>query len=136
LTTIADVRSAIGTALGTISGLNVKTYLSDQINPPQAQLDFEIPEYHRTMGSDTTIDYLFTVYLFFPRANEESAQVLMDTLRDPNNPSSVKAVLETDTTLAGVVDYVEFRSSGRAEGLTTPGGAQYLIVPLTFEVCF
>jgi hypothetical protein len=122
------------TALRTIDGLNVVPYLSDQINPPQVQIDFEIPNYHMVAGDSPKAPYQFAVWAYFGRTNERSAQVLMDTLRDPNDTGSIKYVFEHDATLAAAVDYADVQSVSAPGIFQHPGGTEYLFIKFEIEV--
>jgi len=129
---IATHRAAMGTALSTISGLNVSAYMTDIIKPPQAMIDLH-PDYDLVFsGSKDTYHYVVQVYT--QRDNEKSAQILLDTLRDPNDTSSVKYVFENNATLAAAVDYAWVKRCSPVE-VVLVGTVEYLRITFEVEVC-
>lgn len=121
----------MGTALSTISGLNVSAYMTDSIKPPQAMIDFH-PDYDLVFGgSKDTYNYVVSIYT--QRDNEQSSQKLLDTYRDPNDTSSVKYVLENNATLAAAVDYAWVRRCSPVE-VVLVGTVEYLRVNFDVEV--
>lgn len=130
--TIAQVRTAMATALDGISGLRSSPYLTDQINPPQAMIDFEIPEYDLVFGRGAD-EYLFTVWIFDQRTSERSSQIRLDTWRDPSSASSLKQVLETNAGLLAVCDYARVKSASVPRAVQV-GATDYLVVEFQVEV--
>jgi hypothetical protein len=134
---VATVRAAMAEALQTISsdGITLKAtaYVTDQITPPHAQFDYEVNP-HLVFGDDKGV-YDFTVWVFVGRPSEVAAQKFLDILRDPSNTESVPYVLENDSGLDAVTDYVTVKNCGRVE-IAPVGGAEYLMVPFDVEVCF
>lgn len=126
--TIAAQRAVIGTALSTITGLNVDEYMTDTINPPQAMIDLH-PDYDLVFsGTKDTYNYL--VHVYSQRTNEKSSQLLLDTLRDPNDAGSVKQVLDAIPPSA-TLDYVWVKNCSPVE-VVQVGVPEFLRI--TFEV--
>lgn len=131
--TIATVRSAMATALRTISGLRASEYLTEQVKTPHAMIDFEVePDLTFGRGADV---YRFQVTVFSDRAAERASQVFLDTLRDPQATDGIKYVLEHDATLAAQVDYCRVTRIGKTE-IIPVSGVEYLAVTFDAEVVF
>lgn len=128
---VASVRSAFGTALRTISGLNVDEYIAEGIRPPHAMVDCEI-DYDLTFarGAHT---YRFIVLLWMFRSDPEQSQKSLDVLRDPEDSGGIKQTLEGNATLAAAVDYVRVVRVGRPQ-IATVGNTDYLLVEFEVEV--
>lgn len=128
---IADVRAGFGTALRTISGLNVDDYVVEGVRPPHAMVDWEA-DYDMTFARGADV-YTFSVLVFAQRANPEQSQKLLDTYRDPSSASSIKTALEGNATLGALVDYVRVQTVDRPQ-VVTVGNADYLMVTFGCEV--
>lgn len=133
MSTTAQVRAGFGTALRTISGLNVDEYIVEGVRPPHAMVDCEI-DYDLTFarGSDA---YTFVVMVYAQRSNAEQSQKLLDAYRDPTDSKSIKTTLEGNATLAALIDYVRVTRVGRPE-LATIGNADYIVITFECEVVF
>lgn len=129
---IAAVREAFAAALDGIDGLRASAYLTDQINPPQAMVDFEIPEYDLTFnrGAD---QYDFTVWIFDQRTSERGSQLRMDAWRDPSDADSLKQVIEADAGILAVCDYARVRSVSSPRDMQV-GNVHYLVIEFRVEV--
>lgn len=134
MTTPAQVRAAIAAAITTNSAFRGTAYLADQINPPEIQVDYEIT-YNLVMGNSPKATYPFVFQAFVPRDSERSSQILLDNLRDPNSDTSLSVVLEGDSALAALVDYIDFSHASRIQSVDIAGG-QYLMVEFNAEVVF
>ena len=116
--TIAEVMQAIETRLKTINGLRTDDIQSDQINPPQAIVGVPpIPSYHATMGNGR---FLLepTVTVLVSANVDRVGQLALAGYANPTGPTSIKAAIEDDRTLGGVVDdciVTEFRPLGMEE---------------------
>ncbi len=128
---IDDIRSAMVTALQTISGLRATAYITESIHPPIAMLDYEAV-YDLTFGRGADV-YNFKVKVFSQRTGEKQSQVFLDTLRDPTNTAGVKQTLEDNAALQALVDYVAVRRVGFVEPVDI-GQEKYLTVEFDVEV--
>ncbi len=122
----------MATALGTISGLNAQPYLRDQVNVPEAQVDFGINPYDMTFGGAKDV-YQFVVHVFSNRTMTTDSQILLDALRDPQSATSIKNVLEADAGLLALVDYCQVQSVSPPATVEV-GKVEYLLVTFTIEV--
>lgn len=137
---IASVRSAITTALQTVTDqgspairLNASAYITDHVTTPHAMFDMVVNP-HMVFGDDKAV-YELTVWVYVSRGDDEAGQKFLDLMRDPTTTTSLPHILENNSTLAAAVDYVKFVRAGFVE-LAAVSGAEYLMVPFEFEVCF
>jgi hypothetical protein len=130
---IADVRAGLATAMGTIAGLSTEAYVRDIADVPVAMVGGPDPlEYDKTFGRGHD-DYTFPVMVFAARVSDEDSQTQLDAYLDPFGASSIKAAIEADSTLGGVVD--DLRVTGAREyGPQDINGVMYLGAVLLVEV--
>lgn len=123
-----DVRTELGTALATISGLNTFPFYVDRVTPPAAVVAWPDPySYDSTFGrgSDTAT---FPVVVLVGKVDAESAAAELGAYCDGSGDRSVKAVIEAHTPTAydsARVESVEF-------AVVTSAGVEYLSA--TFNV--
>lgn len=125
-TTLADLRTALGSALESIEGLAVHEKLGGPYNPPCAVLQFPGTESYRlTMGRTGDIQLPFTVTVWVGRSDDYIAQTHLDEYADWVGDHSIPAALERDQTLGGVTQDVLVESfrliTPTAEGLDVLG---------------
>lgn len=101
---LSDIRAGLKANLATISGLRVSDEILDNPQPPVAMIALSNIEYHQTMRNGAK--YNFMVQVIVGRASERHAQRALDLYVNPEGASSVKAGVELDRTLGGVVDDV------------------------------
>lgn len=102
--TVSQVKTGLATRLSTITGLRAFNYQPDQLNPPIAFANLDSINYHRTMGPLALTEMQFTVSVIVARATERPAEHALDAYTSATGTSSVKAAIEADRTLGGVVD--------------------------------
>jgi hypothetical protein len=117
--TIEQIMDGIETRLATISGLRVSDVSPGQINPPCAIVGVPaITSYHATFGSGRmTLDDI-TVTVLVSAAVDRVGQKKLAGYANPTGSTSIKAAVEGDKTLGGVVDdciVVSFRPLGLDE---------------------
>lgn len=97
---VNDVKVALGSALGTITGLRSYSYQPDQINAPMAWPILDSVEYHDAMmGGLVTQKY--RVGVIVGRAAERTAQKNLDAYLSYGS-GGVRYAVEADPTLGGV----------------------------------
>ncbi len=101
--------------LATISGLRVTSFVPDQINVPAAFVGVPpISAYHQTFGMGRfAVDP--TVTVLTSAAYDRLGQLALADYANPTGPSSIRAAVEADKTLGGVVDdciVVDFQPLG------------------------
>lgn len=97
---ISELRSAIATNVGTISGLRTSTFIPDQPNPPVAIVQLDRVQYHMDFRNGMS-EYNFVVQLIVGRADERTAQRSLDSYCSSTGASSVQLAVESDRTLGG-----------------------------------
>jgi hypothetical protein len=133
-TSIADVRQTIADACQSLAGIRAQPYVTDSVATPQATVSLNEVNYDLVFARGADI-WNYTVTVYAQRSSERSAQILLDELREPVGPTSLKTVLEEDVALAALVDYVVLRRASPVQS-TTVGAIEYLLVEFTVEVCY
>lgn len=111
MTTLADLRSGLGTNLATISGLRVSEDLPEQINPPMAVVGLQSIEYDQSFQRGLVV-YRFQIPLLAARASDRRAQITLDNFMSTTGSSSVKVAVESDKTLGGAAFDVRVTEMG------------------------
>lgn len=102
MSALSDMRAGLATNLATVSGLRTSAYIPDNLTPPIAVVAPDTITFDQTFGRGQD-RYTFTVEVVVGRATDRASQSLMDTYCDPNGSKSIKAAIESDSTLGGVV---------------------------------
>lgn len=119
--------TAIETRLKTISGLRTASYVPDQVNPPQAVVDFPGDiDYHKTFIHGK-FEFEPTVIVLISKTVDRVGVSSLSDFASPTGTNSIHAAIETDPTLGGIVDYcnvLHFRRLNQEEvaGLGYFGG--------------
>jgi hypothetical protein len=100
--TPSQIKDALKTALQTIPGLRAYDYQPDGVNPPFAFSTLDEITYHGAMGAGNIVNR-FTVTVVVQRVSERTAQDKLDGYVAYSGAQSVRAALEADRTLGGVV---------------------------------
>jgi hypothetical protein len=131
---VRDVAEAIETALKQISGLRTAAYLSDSISPPVALVAIQTVEFHGAFQGGDVI-HAFDVYLVLARSDDRAALQAMESYMSQAGPNSLRAAIEADPTLGGVVSSAFVEKAGPPRNLAIgTGGAVYILVPFTVQV--
>lgn len=132
---VGDIRTAMATALDGISGLRAKAYEPDSIAPPLAVVGDVAINYDETFGSaaDRCHRLAITVRVYVPRANDKAGQDRLDGYVSPTGASSIKAALEADKTLGGVIDDLHVPSMS-GYGFYEVAGTVYMGAEFTVNV--
>lgn len=123
---MAQVREGLATRLATIDGVQVSAYMLGSPTPPALHIIPPAIEYHQAM-QDGFSEITVTVQAFVSLGSDIASQKRLDELRAPSGVSSVKAAIEGDRTLGGVVKDSVVRSAAEPEVLTLQSGAQLLV---------
>lgn len=102
MATLSDIRSGIATNLGTISGLRTAAFVPDEPKPPIAVVFPENISFDTAFGRGLDT-YSFTVQVIVSKVSDRNAQSNLDAYCNPSGASSVKAAIESDKTLGGLV---------------------------------
>jgi len=124
MASIAQLRSGLATALGTLPGVRVYQSLPDEVNVPAALVSFEKVTFDKASGRAVAV-YTFKVTIAVGRTVERVAQSNLDLYVDQSSKQSVKVALEADPTLGGVA-YDCYVPELSAYGGITLNGIDYL----------
>jgi hypothetical protein len=131
--TIPEVYSALATRLDTISGLTVYDYQPDQVlATPMAFPSLTNIEYHRAMGGGLQV-YTFIISVIVGRMDDKTSQVALHNYASFSGASSIRATLESDKTLGGVVETLVVQSSANV-GSMSNGDNQFLTIDISLTV--
>jgi len=99
---LSDIRTGLATNLGTISGLRTSAFVPDEPKPPIAIIFPDNISFDTAFarGLDT---YTFSVQLIVSKISDRNAQSNLDAYCNPDGDSSVKAAIESDRTLGGLI---------------------------------
>lgn len=99
---ISEIRTGLATNLATISGLRTSAFVPDEPKPPIAVIFPENILFDTAFarGLDT---YTFTVQVIVSKISDRNAQSTLDSYCNATGDSSVKAAIESDRTLGGLI---------------------------------
>ncbi len=112
--TLAEIRAGLATNLAGIGNdLQVSAYMLDNPSPPTIQvMGLEEIEYDQAMARGLD-EITIIVQAFAGTPVDRAAQTLLDTWQTGFGGTSVKAAIESDRTLGGIVEDLQVvRSSG------------------------
>ena len=98
MASIAELRDAIATNLGTIAGLRTSAFIPDNPNPPIAIVQFDRVTYHQDFRNGMA-EYMFVVQVVVGRQDERTAQRNLDAYSSSTGSSSILLAVESDRTL-------------------------------------
>lgn len=131
--TVSQVQTGIKNRLATISGLRAFEYQPDNYTTfPFSFNQLNSVEYHRAFQGGNVV-YDFTIFVIVGRVSERTAQASLDGFLSYSGASSVRAAIEGDLTLGGIVDSVVINRSTSIRGLTI-GDAEYLSIEISLLV--
>ena len=119
------MRQGLADNLATISGLRVSYFIPDNPNPPQAIVAPPTIRYDQSFGRGLD-EYSFQVIVFATRADERTGQDLIDSYCAPIGAGSVKAAIESDRTLGGLVADLRVTDMTGVSPTTFADGQVYL----------
>lgn len=130
---ITAIRQALATNLETISGLRTSYYITDNPNPPVAVVAPPTIKYDQTFGRGLD-EYSFQVIVLVTRADERIGQELIDAYCAPAGAGSVKAAIESDRTLGGLVADLRVTDMTGVSPTTLADGQVYLAANWAVQV--
>lgn len=133
---IGAVRQAIATVLDAIPNVNVSAYVLAQPTPPGIQIPPPAPIYDYTMGATNQglSEWMFVIQGFVALNSDVAAQKVLDTLCAPSGAGSVKALLEADKTLGGLVESLRVMDQSPGRQVEQPPGNPLLLVEWHVQV--
>ena len=130
--TVSDVKSALATKLGTISGLRSYAYQPDNPAFPCAIPTLTNIEYHGAMGSGL-VTYTFTISVIIGRVSERSSESKLNDYAAYTGASSIRKVLEEDGSLGGAVADTIVTSASNISSISL-NDADYLMLDFSVIV--
>jgi len=100
--TVSAAAAGLKTQLATISGLRVYDYVPDTVAVPMATVMIDTVTYHNAFAGGDPI-YSFTDMVLVARTSERTAQSKLDAYVSWDGSASIRAAIEADKTLGGVV---------------------------------
>ena len=129
--TPSQAKDGLKARLATISGLRCYDHQPDQVNPPFAFPTLEEIRYHATAMCTGGVEMDFTINLILSRQSERIAQDEIDKYTAFSGAQSVRAAIEGDRTLGGVVEDCVVREAGT---ITNIDANDTLYVTVDFRV--
>jgi len=103
MATLKQIREGLATRLDTITGIQASAYMLTNPTPPAAHVIPGSIDYDGAMQRGHDV-WELTVQVFVGLVADRGAQLRLDTMLAPSGGDSVKAAIEGDRTLGGVVD--------------------------------
>jgi hypothetical protein len=131
--TVQQIRQAMAANLSTLHGIQVSGYMLANPTPPCVHLWPTSVDYDLTFqrGYDT---WFFTVQAFVALSSDIGSQVMLDQFIAPSGPQSVKAVLEADDTLGGLVVNLSVTNFSNYDRYIREGGGPVLGANWSVEI--
>jgi hypothetical protein len=98
---VSALRTGLATNLATIAGLRTAATVPDQINPPIAVVMPTSITYDLAFARNGGDDYEFSVMVIVGRVDERMAQNKLDKFCSGTGAQSIKAAIESNSTLGG-----------------------------------
>lgn len=133
MATMEQIAEGLATNLRSIDGVQVSAWMLASPTPPAIHVVPPAIEYHQAMQSGFS-ELTFTVQAFVALASDIGSQKRLAQMRAASGAGSVKAAIEADRTLGGVVKDLIVRSSAEPQVLTLEGGRQILVSDFTVDV--
>ena len=133
MATVEQITEGLAANLSTISGVQVSPWMLASPTPPAIHVIPPAIEYHQAM-QDGFSELTFTVQAFVALGTDIGSQKRLAQMRAPTGSGSVKAAIEADKTLGGVVSDLIVRSSDEPQVLTLDGGRQLLACDFEVDV--
>lgn len=130
--TISEVKTALATKLGTISGMRAYAYQPDSPAFPCAIPTLTDISYHGAMGAGL-VTYSFTVSIIVGRVSERSSESKLNEFASYSGASSVRQVLELDGSLGNVVDATIVNNATNISSISL-NDADYLMIDFSVTV--
>lgn len=105
MATPAQIRAGLAANLASIADTQISAYMLASPTPPVIQVLPERVEYHGAMQNGLERNR-YTVQAFVGFTSDVGAQKKLDKMLEPTGATSVKAAVESDATLAGVVEHL------------------------------
>lgn len=133
-TTAYEIRQAIATALkSAIPGMQASPYLLSNITPPAAAVTRGPITYDQAMVGGVHT-WTFIVRAFVSSVTDIGSQRLLDEYLSAEGDLSIKAAIEADITLGGIVSALHVTTATGEQEFVREGGGPLLFSEWTVEV--
>ncbi len=129
---VSAVAEGLRVRLATISGLRTFAYQPEQLNPPFAYPVLTAINYHKGMGNGL-VSMTWVINVVVGRYTDRTANTQLDGYLSYSGATSIRAALEGDLTLGGVVDNLVVPSGADIRSLSS-GEAEFLQVQFQVTV--
>lgn len=130
--TISTIATGLATALSAVSGLRTYSYQPEQLNPPIAYPTLTGVTYHKAFqGGDVVTNWNIGVVV--GRWTDRTAHSLLDSMLSYSGAQSIRAAIEADKTLGGVVSTLILSSGAQINPLSV-ADAEFLEIQFTCEI--
>ena len=133
MASLTNIRNEIGNNLSSITSLSIHKFVPDTIEPPTAVVGVvERIEYDNTMsrGADT---YTIPVLVYISRVDAQLSQETLDSYLQSSGANSIKAQIESDTTLNNEAQSVRV-TDATDYGVYNVNNIDYIGVQFSVEV--
>lgn len=127
---VTEIKTGIANALDNITGLRAYAQQPDNVNAPFAWPMLESITYNGAMRGGL-VTHIFNVSVVVGRSAERTAQTALDGYLSYEGATSVRAALEADRTLGGVVQNLLVES---ASNISTLDGNDTTYLMVDFRV--
>lgn len=132
MSTVTEISEALKDSLTRIPGMRVYDYLPDQINPPVGYVGIQQVNYHGAFRGGNPV-HTYTVTVIVGRVSERTSQRALDEFLAYDGVRSVRAAIEEDQTLNGVVQTLVVTDGGNLAPLTM-GDVTYISIDFSVTV--
>lgn len=130
---VQQCAEALGAALAAV-GLRYLPYLGDSFSVPVALIGIDEVEFHGAFGGGDVL-HTFTIMVLVNRSSDRAGIDLLEGYMSQSGASSIRAAIEADPTLGGVVSSAWVQKAGPPVGVTiATSGAVYLACPFLVPV--
>jgi hypothetical protein len=131
MATVQEIREGIDDRLATIAGLRHSPNVPAVVNPPHAFVKRRQTVFGVSMDGED--DTTFAVTVVMPWADQQTAQKTIDEYLASTGAKSIKAAIDADPTLGGIVDYAH-ATQVEDERITLVNSIEYLAADIVVEV--
>lgn len=132
MSTVSEISDALKNALTVIPGLRVYDYLPDQVNPPLGYVGIQQVNYHGAFRGGNPV-HTYTITIVVGRVSERASQRALDEFLAYDGDRSVRAAIESDPTLDGVIQTLVVTDGGNLAPLTM-GDVTYVSIDFSVTV--
>jgi hypothetical protein len=133
LAELGTIREALAATLSTVIGIQVSPWMLGNPTPPTAHIFPGAVDYHQAMQNGHS-DWELTVQVLVPRVNDVGSQRQMDAFLATDGALSVKAALELEPTLGGIVEHLTVTSTTGYQVFNLDAGSQALGADWTVRI--